>query len=491
MKCIIFIVGKVRKAFTLFVLLLFSISVCSQELHVKSFDIAESDLSAQTQPRKDLNDKNCALVKVGIGLQGVRFEGNIVGKVESKTGEYWVYMPRGSRMLKVKHPNYSPIMVAFSNYGIEKLEDNRTYQLTMNTSNTRQNTQLQALTIRYTPASAMVLIDSKLVKGSKGMVKATLPVGQHSYMVICDGYESEEGMVKLKSSSPSNLQIALFKETQFSDVAESTVVSEFQQASLPITKLSESISSISNVAKPKTNVEVASNTISIQVKSNVFIEMVKVEKGAFLMGAKDGDEMAFDSERPVHQVTLTDDYYIGKYEVTQSLWEIVMGKNPSRLKRANFPVNNVSWDDCQKFIKKLNKMTGKEFRLPTEAEWEFAARGGIKSKGYQYSGGNDISDVGWNSHNSGLYAHGVGTRRPNELGIYDMSGNVFEYCQDWKRNYSASPEINPVGLEKGKLKVVRGGSWGVDGFSCRPSCRYFYYPFVHSIDLGLRLALSE
>ena len=482
-----------RKLITILMLLLIVCRMEGQELAVKSFAFVQSDLSAQTQPRKDLNNKNCALVKVGIGLQGVQFEGNVVGKVVNKIGEYWVYMPRGSRMLKVKHPNYSPIMVTFPNYSVEKLESNRTYQLTMNASNTRQNTQRQTLTIRYTPTSAMVLIDSKLVKGSKGMVKATLPVGQHSYMVICDGYESEEGMVKLKlkSSSPSNLQIALFKETQFSDVAESTVVSEFQQASLPITKLSDSIASISNVAKPKTNVEVASNTISIQVKSNVFIEMVKVEKGTFLMGAKDGDEMAFDSERPVHQVTLTDDYYIGKYEVTQSLWEIVMGKNPSRLKRTNFPVNNVSWDDCQKFIKKINKMTGKEFRLPTEAEWEFAARGGIKSKGYQYSGGNDISDVGWNSHNSGLYAHGVGTRRPNELGIYDMSGNVFEYCQDWKRNYSASPEINPVGLEKGKLKVVRGGSWGVDGFSCRPSCRYFYCPSVHTIDLGLRLALSE
>ena len=480
-----------RKLIAIILLLLIVGRVEGQDLAVKYFTLVPSDLSVQIQPRKDLNGKNCALVKVGIGLQGVQFEGNIMGEIANKVGEYWVYMPRGCRMLKVKHPNCSPIMVTFANFGIEKLESNRTYQLTLKVSNVPQTVQQQTLTIRYSPSSAMVLIDSKLIKGSNGIVKTTLPIGQHSYMVICDGYESEEGMVKLKSSSPSNLQIALFKETQFSDVAESTVVSEFQQASLPITKLSESIASISNVAKPKTNVEVASNTISIQVKSNVFIEMVKVEKGTFLMGAKDGDEMAFDSERPVHQVTLTDDYYIGKYEVTQSLWKIVMGKNPSRLKRANFPVNNVSWDDCQKFIKKLNKMTGKEFRLPTEAEWEFAARGGIKSKGYQYSGGNDISDVGWNSHNSGLYAHGVGTRRPNELGIYDMSGNVFEYCQDWKRNYSASPEINPVGLEKGKLKVVRGGSWGVDGFSCRPSCRYFYYPSVHSIDLGLRLALSE
>lgn len=382
-------------------------------------------------------------------------------------------------------------MVTFPNYDVEKLESNRTYQLTMNASNTRQNTQRQTLTIRYTPTSAMVLIDSKLVKGSKGMVKATLPVGQHSYMVICDGYESEEGMVKLKSSSPSNLQIALFKETQFSDVAESTVVSEFQQASLPITKLSESIASISNVAKPKTNVEVASNTISIQVKSNVFIEMVKVEKGTFLMGAKDGDEMAFDSERPVHQVTLTDDYYIGKYEVTQHLWESVMGNNPSVFKGKTLPVESVTWKDCHEFIKKLNLVTGRVFRLPTEAEWEYAARGGNKGKGYQYSGSDILSDVAWWGANS-KQPHPVGTKLPNELGIYDMSGNVWEWVEDGKGEYQSTAQSDPIMINPRTFsKMYRGGGFPNNERNCRSSVRIGDPFTAHDSSLGFRLALSE
>lgn len=140
MKYITFKVGKIRKVFALFILLLFSISVYSQELHVKSFGIAESDLSAQTQPRKDLNDKNCALIKVGIGLQGVQFEGNVVGNVVNKVGEYWVYIPRGSRMLKVKHSDYSPVLIVFANYGVDRLEGNRTYDLSLTARMVEKNT---------------------------------------------------------------------------------------------------------------------------------------------------------------------------------------------------------------------------------------------------------------------------------------------------------------------------------------------------------------
>ena len=177
-----------KRHLIVFIVIFFIVSSAfSQELAVKTFRVITSDLSAQTQSRKDLNDKNCALIKVGIGLQNVQFEGNIVGKVVNKVGEYWVYMPQGCRMLKVKHPNYSPIMVTFANYGIEKLESNRTYQLTMTASSSSQTAQQQTLTIKYSPSSAMVLVDSKLVKGTNGVVKTSLSVGQHSYMVICDG----------------------------------------------------------------------------------------------------------------------------------------------------------------------------------------------------------------------------------------------------------------------------------------------------------------
>ncbi len=208
-----------------FFLLFAAISTAlAQELTVKSFKLAGSDLTAQTQPRKDLNDRNCALIKVGVGLQGVQFEGGIMGKVENKTGEYWVYMPQGNRQLKVKHVNYAPVMVTFADYGVEKLESNRTYELIITASGGTQVAQKQRLTIRYSPSSATVLVDNKMVKGTNGVAQITLPVGQHSFVVACDGYESEEGTVKLKASAPSNLQITLSKEASASATTLQQVV---------------------------------------------------------------------------------------------------------------------------------------------------------------------------------------------------------------------------------------------------------------------------
>ena len=199
-------------------------SALAQKLTVESFKLAGSDLTAQTQPRKDLNDRNCALIKVGVGLQGVQFEGGIMGNVENKTGEYWVYMPQGNRQLKVKHANYAPVMVTFADYGVEKLESNRTYELIITASGGTQVAQNQRLTIRYSPSSATVLVDNKMVKGTNGVASTTLPVGQHSFVVACDGYESEEGTVKLKTSAPSNLQITLSKEASASATTMQHVV---------------------------------------------------------------------------------------------------------------------------------------------------------------------------------------------------------------------------------------------------------------------------
>ena len=156
--------------------------------------------------------------------------------------------------------------------------------------------------------------------------------------------------------------------------------------------------------------------------NGVSFEMARVEGGTFRMGATSEQEDEADSdETPVHSVTLSG-YYIGKTEVTQALWQAVMGSNPSRFKGSDLPVECVSWNDCQEFIKKLNRLTGRNFRLPTEAEWEFACRGGNNSRGYKYSGSNDIDNVAWYWDNSGEKTHPVGTKAPNELGIYDMSG---------------------------------------------------------------------
>ena len=194
-------------------------------------------------------------------------------------------------------------------------------------------------------------------------------------------------------------------------------------------------------------------------------EMILVEGGTYTMG---------ETEK---QVTVKD-FYIGKYPVTQKQWFEIMGSNPSYFKGCdNCPVETVTWYDTQEFIKKLNeKYPGSNFRLPTEAEWEWAARGGNESKGYLYAGSNNIDDVAWYYENSGEKTHPVGQKKPNELGLYDMSGNVWEWCEDW---YD----------EKTNWKVVRGGSWYNNFLDfLRVAFRYYSYPFNDNSFRGLRLS---
>jgi formylglycine-generating enzyme required for sulfatase activity len=219
----------------------------------------------------------------------------------------------------------------------------------------------------------------------------------------------------------------------------------------------------------------------------VTFTMVAVKGGTFQMGAPDSDMNAYDDEKPQHAVTLSD-YYIGETEVTQALWKAVMGSNPSKLKGNKLPVEQVSWDDCQAFITKLNVMTGQTFRLPTEAEWEYAARGGNKSQGCKYSGSNDIDLVAWYTDNIGLNNNEVGAKTANELGIYDMTGNVHEWCQDWFDDYSSEAKSNPAGPETGSFRVIRGGSCFVSAGFSRVLYRNYYLPSRRIIDFGLRLA---
>ena len=222
----------------------------------------------------------------------------------------------------------------------------------------------------------------------------------------------------------------------------------------------------------------------------VSFEMVYVEGGTFDMGAtsEQGSD-ASDREYPVHSVTLSG-YYIGKCEVTQELWEAVMGSNPSNFKGAQNPVEEVSWNDCQEFVSRLNSLTGRTFRLPTEAEWEYAARGGNQSLHYKYSGSGNIDDVAWYDDNSGGTTHAVGTKTANELGIYDMSGNVDEWCSDWSGGgYSAGAQTNPQGPSSGSNRVLRGGSWCYIAGSCRVSNRGYGDPDDSDDSNGLRLVL--
>ena len=225
--------------------------------------------------------------------------------------------------------------------------------------------------------------------------------------------------------------------------------------------------------------------------NGVSFDMIAVEGGTFTMGATaEQASDAYSDEKPTHQVTLSS-YYIGKTEVTQELWQAVMGSNPSGFSGANLPVEKVSWEDCQIFIAILNELTGKYFRLPTEAEWEYAARGGSKSQGYKYSGSNTVDDVAWYPSNSSSKTHPVATKAPNELGIYDMSGNVLEWCSDWYSSsyYSSSSQYNPTGPASGSRRVYRGGSWGSSARLCRVSYRDYNGPSYRFYNLGLRLAL--
>lgn len=233
-------------------------------------------------------------------------------------------------------------------------------------------------------------------------------------------------------------------------------------------------------------------------------EMVVVEGGTFMMGSDEG----MNNERPVHSVTVSS-YLIGKYQVTQELWQYVMEDNPSYFKGKRRPVEKVTWYDAVEFCNILSEMEGLEkaysgagknikcnfnsngYRLPTEAEWDFAARGGNKSKGYKYSGGHTANSFAWYFDNAGEQTHDVGKKKPNELGLYDMSGNVWEWCWDWHNDYSYNAQIDPKGPASGEEKVMRGSSWIGDKERCRIASRAYELPTTAFGYIGFRLARSK
>ena len=579
-----------RKIFLSFFMLFAVIStVFAQKLTVESFKLASNDLTAQSQPRKDLNNLNCALVKVGITLDGVKFDGSIMGEPIQKLGEYWVYMPKGVSMLQVLHKNYTPLMVNFYDYGVGKVESGMTYILTLSkpagsTEPTDAGGNFYALTV--TPKNAVVTIDgNQQTVSTDGEYSAMLPYGSHTYKVEAGGYISKSGSFTISSSDMTPINVSLVsamatvsvtcptpavslyvdkksvgmapwtgslkegmhlieaKKDGYRSQQRTINLSQQQRLDVAFAELaaiqgnlsvnykpfgadvfidgkkvgqsprvfngilvgshkveikkdgygtdSKTVSILEGQTASLSGVLTNVDNISIPVKYGISIDMVRVEAGTFTMGATAEMKNTEDSEKPTHRVTLTNDYYIGKYEVTQALWQAVMGDDPSYFKGDNLPVEAVTWDDCQEFIGKLNRITGKTFRLPTEAEWEYAARGGNKSRGYQYSGSNNPSNVAWYDDNSGDKTHAVGTKQPNELGIYDMSGNVWEWCQDWYETYSSSSQVNPTGANSGSCRVVRGVSWYNNARNCRLSLRGSNTPDFRSSNLGLRLVLSE
>ncbi|MBP5673791.1 MAG: SUMF1/EgtB/PvdO family nonheme iron enzyme [Victivallales bacterium] len=236
--------------------------------------------------------------------------------------------------------------------------------------------------------------------------------------------------------------------------------------------------------------------VTLKLDRGVKLKMVKVEKGSFQMGSNDG----LSDEKPVHKVTLTQDFWMGETEITQSQYAAVMGerKNPSKFsKGGNYPVEGVSWYDAMAFCRKLTERersagrlpSGYGFSLPTEAQWEYAARGGHKSSGYKYSGGDKLNNVGWYDDNSGKSTHPVRQKKSNELGLYDMSGNVWEWCRDWNDRYPTGAVVDPTGPSSGSRRVLRGGSWSNYAANCCSSYRFYNDPSYSNSNLGFRVAL--
>lgn len=222
--------------------------------------------------------------------------------------------------------------------------------------------------------------------------------------------------------------------------------------------------------------------------SGIDLKMVYVAGGDFVMGgtAEQTGE-AESNEKTVRRVTL-DSYYIGAFEVTQSQWEKVMKTNPSCFRKgADYPVEQVSWEDAQAFCEKLSRKTGKKYCLPTEAQWEYAARGGSKDEGTRYSGGDFLDTLAWYGDNSSQSTHPVGMKRPNALGLYDMSGNVWEWCNDWYGDYRPNDLQNPTGAFAGSYRVLRGGSWCYYAGRCRVSYRFNDYPNIRNNNYGFRV----
>jgi len=222
--------------------------------------------------------------------------------------------------------------------------------------------------------------------------------------------------------------------------------------------------------------------------NGVVFKMIHVEGGTFTMGSNASDAMA-DVEKPAHNVTLSS-YYIAETEVTQIHWKKVMNANPSTYKGDNLPVHRMTWDKAQDFIAKLNELTGFTFRMPTDAEWEYAARGGKYTHHYRFAGSSNIDEVAVYSANSGNKPNEVATKAPNELGLYDMTGNVFEWVADWYAPYTSEAQTNPTGPETGRYRVERGGGFNSSDVVCRITNRMSLQPTNYALSLGMRLAIT-
>lgn len=425
-----------------------AINSFSQEFKVESFEIAPKDLSARTEGRVDGNGRKCAVIKVYVKDEITDTDGSVVGDIRDRGMEKWIYVSHDAKQVGLLFKEHMPLRITFDDYNFTTLSGNMTYIMKLKESEN---------------------VNSSLV--------STMPIQELSTPLLTQASQS------VHPNHPASNQVSS------SDV-------KYEKA--------DSIDGLDLVIQ------------------NLINNMVYIEGGTFNMGSNDSE--ALKDEKPVHQETVKS-FSIGKYEVTQKEWMAIMGNNPSRIKGDNLPVFDVSWNDCQEFIRKLNILTGENFRLPTEVEWEYASKGGNRSNGYKYSGSDEINRVAWYNGNSkhqlsggkvsdiltsfhrggerneldrfSSYikhqdriresTHNVGTKNPNEQGLYDMSGSVWKWTSsNWNDNYKKPRNSTKL--------VIRGGGWLDIPLHCRVSYRFGLEPqnapLVGSGFLvGLRLAL--
>lgn len=407
------------------------IQVKAQELRVIEFQADKTMTDAVKYPKEDANGVRCGLIRVGLVIPDAQFEGDIISQ-EFKDGEWWIYMMKGSNWITVKTKRYLPLR-----YEFDPIQSNITYIMSIERPLVAYDGPTGTVRIDCNLKDADVYIDGEKMS-SVTPYDYTGSEGQHEVEIRASGYNRERTTITVQLNKRLTHEVTL---------------------------------------KPKGTFQI----------DGISYEMVKVPAGTFLMGSASKPEdknYPLNYAQPQHEVVVRS-YSIGKTEVTQALWVKVMGSNPSLNIDDNMPVSNVTYDDCLEFIRRLNEHTGQNFRLPTEAEWEFAASSRGKQKPDECSGGPTSKVAQTNIISP------VGKKEPNALGIYDMSGNVAEWCQDWISGYESNKAYNPQGPDKGTQRVVRGGYANGPEWRMFVSSRSHQNPNEPSIHTGLRLAMDD
>lgn len=447
-----------RKTIILLIALLLSVPIFAQlEVKQGSFKEVPGFVNINSDPNYQTDDNDLPFAVIKVRTENItdkqrrelKFGGNAGTFIllEYKDGEVWVYLTaKYAEYLKISHPDFSSIefTIPFD------LQPKKGYEMMLVNKVSNALIGWGSLSLETKPDNgATIKINDKEINQTTPFSNNMMPVGRYVITV------SKVGFV---------------------DVTQEVLLTEGGNEKI--------------VIEMPRDINYKAETMAIKV-GDISFDMVLVEGGAFTMGAtKEQSGLGGSNEKPTHTVFL-DDYYIGACEVTQELWEAVVGNNPSEFRDNNNPVENVSYNDCQKFIKKLNKISGLRFRLPTEAEWEYAARGGKKSNACRYSGSNYIESIAWYDANSKATTNPVGLKQSNEIGVFDMSGNVWEWCSDKYGIYVSEKQNNPIGPPKGTEYVLRGGSWNHSNNSCRVSVRLRHKANYKNNNIGLRLALDK